>query len=58
MMANKTFRRFTLNEYIEQMLRPVVGKVRFSEIHVHGTWKPTIAQFRKDGGLKLVQSMW
>jgi len=58
MAARKTFRRFTLQEYIDQMLRPVVGKVRFSEIHVHGTWRPTIADYRRDGGLKLVQSMW
>ncbi len=56
--TRKTFRRFTLQEYIDQMLRPVVGKVRFSEIHVHGTWKPTIADFRRDGGLKLMQAMW
>lgn len=55
--VRKSFRRFTLTEYID-FLRPFVGRVVFDKIHVHGTWKPTIAQFRKDGGLKLVQSMW
>lgn len=58
-MANnrKTFRRFSLSEYID-FLRPFVHQVTFSQIHVHGTWKPTIADFRKDGGQKLVESMW
>ncbi|MCD9024300.1 peptidoglycan recognition protein family protein [Cohnella silvisoli] len=54
----RTFKRYTLEEYITQALAPAAARVRFSEVHVHGTWKPTIAQFRKDGGLKIVQAMW
>ncbi|WP_199615566.1 peptidoglycan recognition protein family protein [Paenibacillus alkalitolerans] len=56
--APKSFRRYTLVEYIEQVLRPIVGRVRFSEIHVHGTWKPTIADFRKRPGEYYMQAMY
>lgn len=57
-MATKRpeYKRYTLAEYTAY-LRSYVGRVKFSEVHVHATWKPTIAQFRKDGGLKLVDAM-
>lgn len=58
-MATKTFKRYALQEYIEQVLKPVVDKVRFSEIHVHGTWKPTISDFRKAKNKKdIIAAMW
>ncbi|MBW7475964.1 N-acetylmuramoyl-L-alanine amidase [Paenibacillus oenotherae] len=52
----RTFKRYTLAEFIT-VLRQHVGKVKFSEVHVHATWKPTIADFRRSGGLKLQQAM-
>lgn len=54
----RNFSRYSLYDFIEKVLKPAVGKVKFSEVHIHATWKPTIAQFRKDGGLRLVQGMW
>lgn len=41
----RPFKRYTLEEYVEY-LRTYVGRVKFPEVHVHGTWKPTIAMFR------------
>lgn len=55
--VKRTFKRYTLDEYVTQVLTPVTAKVRFSEIHVHGTWKPTIADFRKRPGEYYIQSM-
>lgn len=57
-VAPRSFRRFTLQEYIDQLLKPVVGRVRFSEIHVHATWKPCMADFRRRPGEYYMQSMW
>lgn len=54
----RTFTRYTLDEYVTKVLAPVKAVVTFTEVHVHATWKPTIQQFRKDGGLALMQSMW
>jgi hypothetical protein len=54
----RTFRRYTLNDYVEQVLRPAVGKVRFPEVHIHGTWKPSIADFRKRPGEYYIQVMY
>jgi hypothetical protein len=51
------FKRYTLDEYVKY-LESFTGRVKFNEVHVHGTDQPTIADFRRDGGLKLVQAMW
>ncbi|TCM89587.1 hypothetical protein EV294_11252 [Paenibacillus sp. BK033] len=45
MAVPKTFRRYTLEEFIAY-LRTYIGRVKFPEVHVHGTWKPTIAMYR------------
>lgn len=60
MMAieRKNFRRFTYAEYVDY-LKPFVSKVKFSQVHVHGTWKPTIADYRKASDkMKIIQAMW
>lgn len=57
-VERKDFRRFTYTEYVEY-LKPYVSLVNFSQVHVHGTWKPTIADYRKaTEKIKLIQSMW
>jgi hypothetical protein len=43
--AVRTFKRFTLAEYI-RYLKTFASKVKFSEVHVHHTWKPTQASWR------------
>lgn len=54
----KNFRRFTYAEYVDY-LKPFVSKVKFSQVHVHGTWKPTIADYRKAAEkIKIIQAMW
>jgi len=54
----KKFRRFTFAEYVEY-LKPYVSKVKFSQVHVHGTWKPTIADYYKaTDKMKIIQAMW
>jgi hypothetical protein len=57
MAAARTFRRYTLDEFIAY-LRTYIGRVKFPEIHVHGTWKPTIADFRKRPGDYYMQAMY
>jgi len=40
-------------------LKPYVSKVKFSQVHVHGTWKPTIADYYKaTDKMKIIQAMW
>jgi len=39
-------KKLTAEEYIEQYLKPVVGKVKFTETHVHHTWLPNIKGWR------------
>lgn len=57
-VERKNFRRFTYAEYMDY-LKPFVSKVKFSEVHVHGTWKPTIADYRKAADkVKIIQAMW
>ncbi|CAM3979399.1 peptidoglycan recognition protein family protein [Paenibacillus alkaliterrae] len=57
-IERKNFRRFTFTEYIDY-LRPFVSQVKFSQVHVHGTWKPTIADYRKaKDKMKIIQGMW
>ncbi|WP_199623660.1 stalk domain-containing protein [Paenibacillus alkalitolerans] len=58
-MVQRQFKRYTLPDYIEQVLRPNTGKVYFSKIHVHGTWRPTIADYRKEMNKeRIIQIMW
>lgn len=57
-IERKNFRRFTFAEYAEY-LQPFVSKVKFTQVHVHGTWKPTIADYRKaTDKMKIIQAMW
>jgi hypothetical protein len=57
-VERKNFRRFTYAEYMDY-LKPFVSKVKFSQVHVHGTWKPTIADYRKAADkMKIIQAMW
>lgn len=57
-VERKYFRRFTYAEYVEY-LKTYISKVKFSEVHVHGTWKPTIADFNKaTDKMKIIQGMW
>ncbi|WP_139992000.1 peptidoglycan recognition family protein [Paenibacillus paridis] len=57
-VERKNFRRFTYAEYMEY-LKPYLTKVKFSQVHVHGTWKPTIADYRKaTDKIKIIQAMW
>ncbi|MBW7474368.1 peptidoglycan recognition protein family protein [Paenibacillus oenotherae] len=57
-VQHKMFRRYTLQEYIA-LLETFVGKVVFTQVHVHGTWKPTIADYRAAADKeRLIQSMW
>lgn len=57
-VQHKVFRRFTLHEYIG-WLETFVGQVGFTEVHVHGTWKPTIADYRAASDKeRIIQSMW
>ncbi|WP_216651742.1 peptidoglycan recognition family protein [Paenibacillus sp. NEAU-GSW1] len=54
---SKVFKRYTLDEFIAY-LQTFVGQVRFNEVHVHGTWKPTIANFRERPGDYYMHSMY
>lgn len=57
-VQHKEFRRYTLHEYIA-WLETFVGQVGFTGVHVHGTWKPTIADYRAASDKeRLIQSMW
>ncbi|MGO4546988.1 peptidoglycan recognition family protein [Paenibacillus sp. 2TAB23] len=57
-VERKNFRRFTYAEYVSY-LKPFITKVKFSQIHVHGTWKPTIADYRRASDkMKIIQAMW
>ncbi|OBZ09418.1 hypothetical protein A7975_25320 [Bacillus sp. FJAT-26390] len=57
-VERKYFRRFTFAEYVDY-LKPFVSQVKFSQVHVHGTWKPTIADYRKASDkMKIIQAMW
>lgn len=55
---SKTFKRYTLQDFIHYILKPMVGKVRFPELHIHGTWKPTKADYRKRPGEHYMQAMY
>jgi hypothetical protein len=58
MAEHAAFRRYSLPEFLT-VLDGYTNKVRFSEIHVHGTWKPTIADYRKAANKEsLIQAMW
>lgn len=58
MAKHAVFHRYTLPEFLA-ILNNYVNKVRFNGIHVHGTWKPTIADYRKASNKEsLIQSMW
>ncbi|MFD1957341.1 peptidoglycan recognition family protein [Paenibacillus thailandensis] len=52
-MATK---RYTLDEYIAY-LKSYIDNVKFPEVHVHATWKPTIADYRTKGAEYLVEAM-
>lgn len=41
----RRFKRYSLKEFIDY-LKIFVNQVKFSEIHVHATWSPTIASWR------------
>ncbi|WP_054023428.1 peptidoglycan recognition family protein [Bacillus sp. FJAT-28004] len=57
-VERKNFQRFTFAEYVDY-LKLYVSKVKFSQIHVHGTWKPTIADYRRAANkMKIIQGMW
>lgn len=57
-VERKNFRRFTYAEYVDY-LKTYVSQVKFSQVHVHGTWKPTIADYRKAADkMKIIQAMW
>jgi hypothetical protein len=56
-MATRTFKRYTLEEYIAY-LHSYIGRVHFPEVHVHATWKPTIANFRLRPGDYYIRSMY
>lgn len=57
-MAERRFKRYTLDEYVNY-LKTFTGKVRFSEIHVHHTYKPTIADYRSRTDKEtLIRAMW
>ncbi|MEX1029584.1 MAG: N-acetylmuramoyl-L-alanine amidase [Paenibacillaceae bacterium] len=57
-MPERKFRRFTLAEY-SGYLKSYANKVKFSEVHVHHTWKPTIANYRKQNDKEsLILGMW
>ncbi|WP_372663747.1 peptidoglycan recognition family protein [Cohnella sp.] len=58
MAKHAAFHRYTLPEFLA-VLDNYVNKVRFNGIHVHGTWKPTIADYRKASNKEsLIQAMW
>lgn len=58
MAKHAAFRRYTLPEFLAD-LDEYRSKVRFNGIHVHGTWKPTIADYRKSSKKEsLIQAMW
>lgn len=59
-MSRRTFRRYTLDEYIVQVVKPAIAKgVVFPQIHVHGTWKPTKADYYKARDKEwIIQAMW
>lgn len=57
-MAERTFRRYRPEEYIA-LLEQHRGKVRFSEVHVHHTYAPTIADYRRQPDKEhLIRGMW
>lgn len=58
MAKHAAFHRYTLSEFLV-VLDQYRDKVRFNGIHVHGTWKPTIADYRKASNKEsLIQGMW
>ena len=57
-MAERQFKRYTLNEFAAY-LRTFPDKVRFSEVHVHHTYEPTIADYRRQANKEnLIRAMW
>lgn len=56
MTIKQVTKRYALDEYIAY-LKTFIGRVKFPEVHVHGTWKPTIADYRLKGGAYLVEAM-
>lgn len=55
---SKTFKRYTLDEYIAY-LRTFVGKVRFSQAHMHHTWVPTHTHWYKmKNKMDVISGMW
>jgi len=44
--VSRTFKRYTITEYIAY-LRMFVGKVRFSQVHMHHTWVPAHSHWIK-----------
>lgn len=59
-MTRPAFARYTLPEFIAQVLQPAITKgVVFPEMHVHATWKPTKADYYKARNKEsLIQAMW
>lgn len=57
-MAERSFKRYTLQQYVDY-IKTFTGQVRFSEVHVHHTYIPTIADYRKKENKEdLIRAMW
>ncbi|QYR20553.1 peptidoglycan recognition protein family protein [Paenibacillus sp. sptzw28] len=57
-IQRKSFDRYTLEQYVE-LLGTFTGLVNFSQVHVHATWKPTIADYRTATDKeRIIQIMW
>ena len=55
---SRSFRRYTLVEYIAY-LRTFVGKVRFTQVHMHHTWVPAHSHWYKmKNKMDVITGMW
>ena len=50
--------RYSLKEFLTY-LATFVGKVEFTHVHCHATWRPTIADYRRAADkMSLIENMW
>ena len=54
----RSFKRYTLSEYLAY-LRTFVGKVKFSQVHMHHTWVPSHSHWYKTKNkMDVINGMW
>lgn len=58
-MVKRTFRSYSVQAFVALLRQQALGKVRFSEVHVHHTYRPTRADYDKQSNKEeLIRGMW